>query len=609
MMDTGKDRKDYTDMEEVPGLKAEGERESSGKIDKLVNSMRSLLEHMPALTFSKDVRTGQYLACNQAFAEYAHKSSPSGVAGLTDYEIFDRKTAAHFVEDDRRALSMSQPLVFYEDVADAAGNPRQFQTTKLKFHDEEGKLCLLGMSVDVTEMMKVKQENKLAKDAYERALRSRRVFESIVETLSDDYFNLFYVDLTTDEYVEYGSRTEAGHRTIEVHGTNFFETSRRNALSYIYKEDQEKFVRALDKQWLLNEISRHGAFVLQYRLMIGEVPTYVSLKAARVSHDRNHIIIGINNIDSQMRDRIAAEHAREERKTYQRLSALNGNLLVLYLVDPESGQYSEFSSSKGYDGLGIEKQGADFFGTTFRNSMWTVHPKDQKLFHSLITKEKILSAIRKDGVFVLNYRMVAGNLPAYVQLKAALDEEDGKPQLIIGILDIDAQVRNEQEYAYKLSAATRMANMDALTGVKNKHAYVDMERQLNEQIEECDGIEFAIVVCDINELKQINDTKGHSAGDLYIRKACRIICNVFQHSPVFRVGGDEFSVICQGNDYAHIDELMEKMDAENERNKKAGDVQIACGMALFDRRRNRSVESVFEQADRRMYEHKAILKA
>jgi hypothetical protein len=77
---------------------------------------------MPAMSFYKDAQTGVYLACNQAFAEYANKKSPSGVTGLTDSEIFDAETAKHFAEYDQKALSMEEPYIFFEDVPDAAGN-------------------------------------------------------------------------------------------------------------------------------------------------------------------------------------------------------------------------------------------------------------------------------------------------------------------------------------------------------------------------------------------------------------------------------------------------------------------------------------------------------
>lgn len=118
----------------------------------------SLLNSLPALTFSKDAETGRYLACSQSFAEYAHKESPDGVVGLTDFDIFDPVTAAHFVEDDRKALAMDGAYVFFEDVPDAAGFPRHFQTTKQKFTDINGRLCTLGLCVDVTETMDAKTE-------------------------------------------------------------------------------------------------------------------------------------------------------------------------------------------------------------------------------------------------------------------------------------------------------------------------------------------------------------------------------------------------------------------------------------------------------------------
>lgn len=130
--------------------------ESAAKLADLMGSVASLLTNMPAMSFSKDAETGKYLACNQSFAEYAHKGNPREVIGLTDFEIFDEETASHFVEDDMRALSMNEPYIFFEDVPDAKGVLRNLQTTKMKFTDSDGRLCTLGMCVDVTEMTRIK---------------------------------------------------------------------------------------------------------------------------------------------------------------------------------------------------------------------------------------------------------------------------------------------------------------------------------------------------------------------------------------------------------------------------------------------------------------------
>jgi diguanylate cyclase (GGDEF)-like protein len=547
-----------------------------------------------------------YLACNQAFAEYAGKDSPEDVVGLRDAELFDVETAEHFTSDDNRALTMNRPYILYEDVLDAAGSRRQFQTTKLKFTDAAGRLCLLGMSTDITDYMTTEQEREQAEAAYREVLGTSAVYESIVDALSRDYFNLFYVNLDTDEFIEYGYRTEEGHRSSENSGRDFFAASRRNALSLIYEEDQKDFLAAMDKEKMLESIRQHGTFLHVYRLMLGGVPTYVSMKATRIMGDEHHIIIGISNIDAQMKDRADAQRAREEQKAYRRFNALSGNVIVAYTVNLENEHYVEYRSSRDFEELGIAKTGDGFFQTAYENSIRTVHPKDQGLFHACFTREKVLEAIERSGVFVLDYRFLVQDLPTYVRLRVAMVEEDGKPYLIVGLFNVDAQIRHEREYAQQLDAVRRLANRDELTGVKNKHAYVDEEKQLNTQIEEQMEVAFAVVVCDLNELKKVNDQLGHSEGDRYIRKACAIICNVFKRSPVYRIGGDEFAVICQGSDYEHIEELMAELSAANAENKKIGDVQIACGMARYEG--DRSVASVFERADQLMYINKARMK-
>lgn len=142
----------------------EKELESVTQVTQLMGSMSSLLTNMPAMSFSKDAETGVYLACNQAFAEYAGKKNAEDVIGLTDYEIFDKATANHFVEDDKKALAMDGTYVFFEDVPDAFGTViRNLQTTKKVFTDGIGRKCLLGMCVDVTEATRAKAEEAAEK--------------------------------------------------------------------------------------------------------------------------------------------------------------------------------------------------------------------------------------------------------------------------------------------------------------------------------------------------------------------------------------------------------------------------------------------------------------
>ena len=166
----------------------------------------------------------------------------------------------------------------------------------------------------------------------------------------------------------------------------------------------------------------------------------------------------------------------------------------------------------------------------------------------------------------------------------------------------------ESRWEAELKTAKQMGATDSLTGVKNKHAYTQWEERIDAQISSGDCSPFAVVVCDVNDLKRINDTLGHKAGDQVIRDACSSICRTFKHSPVFRTGGDEFVVIINGEDFPIRHELVEQVTSRSEERIRSGQYAIAIGMVDYDPNVHKNLLSVFEPADKAMYEHKRHLK-
>ena len=157
--------------------------------------------------------------------------------------------------------------------------------------------------------------------------------------------------------------------------------------------------------------------------------------------------------------------------------------------------------------------------------------------------------------------------------------------------------------------ARTAALTDPLTGVKSKHAFILKQKEIDASIEEQTAEEFAVTVCDVNGLKVINDTLGHKAGDEYIHSASRMICDIFQHSPVYRVGGDEFVVILRGRDYlARRDLLLALHDRSLEHIGTKG-VVISGGLSDYKPDEDTCFHDVFERADVLMYEEKKMLKS
>ena len=216
-----------------------------------------------------------------------------------------------------------------------------------------------------------------------------------------------------------------------------------------------------------------------------------------------------------------------------------------------------------------------------------------------------------DGDFVGEEEFMA-------QTRAALHWSDTKNMMVVvglfamalGMLISNYTTMNKRtkEIHEQLGKMQDTAYRDQLTGVKSKHAYAEKEYEINERISQETMEEFAIVACDVNGLKYINDTYGHKAGDAYICEACQIVCRIFGHSPVYRIGGDEFVVVTTGHDYENRKELMAHLDRIVEDNIGTERAVISCGLSEYDMDRDKSVRAVFERADALMYERKTRLK-
>ena len=170
-------------------------------------------------------------------------------------------------------------------------------------------------------------------------------------------------------------------------------------------------------------------------------------------------------------------------------------------------------------------------------------------------------------------------------------------------------LEREQVQEQELGSARYLAYTDPLTGVKSKHAYLEAVEKIEAGIAADPSKAFGVIVCDLNGLKMINDTFGHEAGDSYIKAGCDLICKKFCHSPVFRIGGDEFVVLLEGSDYLIREGLLADFDSIIEENQVKGEVVVSTGMDIFVHGEDTCYSDVFERADKKMYERKHQLKS
>ena len=289
--------------------------------------------------------------------------------------------------------------------------------------------------------------------------------------------------------------------------------------------------------------------------------------------------------------------------------SLAGHFECVYLVDIETSHYIVFADNESASDPEYPDGGDDFFADAKKNAGLFIHPDDLEFMVNLYNKAEMLSNLSESGVFTIIFRAVV-NGRIYHMRHVEIMCKDGK-HLVCCLENIEEEIRKSEEKERDLQSAKLMARRDGLTGVRNSNAYREYILEIDSKIES--GITpspFGIVMFDVNDLKLINDTRGHSFGDEIIQRACCMICEIYKHSPIFRVGGDEFVAVLSEHDYEQRDELIRKFKDESlaNRRSRSGPV-VACGMALYDPEKDHNVDSVYARADKQMYENKKELKS
>ncbi len=182
---------------------------------------------------------------------------------------------------------------------------------------------------------------------------------------------------------------------------------------------------------------------------------------------------------------------------------------------------------------------------------------------------------------------------------------------LLGVCALHSLVVEDEKAAqrHELEVAQYQIAYDPLTGAMSKHAYVDAEAEIDNHINNGDMEDFAVVVFDLNNLKDVNDLKGHEVGDQYIIESVRLIEECFRDVSVYRVGGDEFTLFLTGKNYKNRYELLENFNNRiNQNHKNHSYLVVSAGMADYERSKDTTIIQIFTRADREMYARKHYLK-
>ena len=275
-------------------------------------------------------------------------------------------------------------------------------------------------------------------------------YADIAQALAADYYNIYVIDLDTNDYIEYSSQVGGEEMTMERHGGDFFESARRDTMTRIYEEDREDFLDLFTKENVLRDIDRQGVFTTIYRLIDTGTPMYVNMKITRM-RGGNRLILGVSIIDARMKQLEEEKRLRQERASLGRIAALSPDYIVLYTVDPETGRYTQYSPSNEFEKFGLARQGEDFFADVILDAPKAIAPEDIERHLRVLTKDNMLSEIQRTGFFNHHYRMIMSGQYVPASLIATMVEEDDGKKILLGVTrDENEEIRRKLEEAQKV---------------------------------------------------------------------------------------------------------------------------------------------------------------
>ena len=411
------------------------------------------------------------------------------IFGCADLEEFKELTGftfrgmVHPDDYDRITASIVQQIDTSEEQMDYAEYRITRRDGRIRWVDDYGHYCSTktygGIYVvfisDITEKREQRETDTATRDAVISALTNAYNTVWLISDVITEKSTLYHTDL--DELHSEAIRNALSH-------ARYTETKTEYVATMVAKEDRERMQEEIGLPYILKQFESRNSFTVSFIRALESGPRHYQVDIIRVfmPGGRTGVIMGFKDVDEDVRHRKAMQQALEdaqrateeyrlaaaERITYEKVAqALAGDYICIYIVDPDTERFVEYSATEEYNRLGVEKSGEDFFSLSRKNIERLIFPGDRERFLGTFFKEKVISILERDGSFTMKYRLLDGETPFWVSMKATLlQDEDGR-HLIIGLNNIDAQMKRELEYRQQVAEAQTKAQNDFLANMSH----------------------------------------------------------------------------------------------------------------------------------------------
>ena len=411
------------------------------------------------------------------------------IFGCTDIEEFRALTGftfrgmVHPDDYDVVSASISQQIDASEEHMDYAEYRITRKDGKTRWVDDYGHYCETksygGIYVvfisDITEKREKREEDNATRDA-------------VIAALTNSYNTVWLInDVVSESCSLYHTDMDAAHaeaiRNALSHA-RYTDTKTEYVATMVAAEDQERMQEEIGLPYILKQFETRDRFSVNFLRALESGLRHYRIDFGKVfmPGGRTGVMMGFKDVDEEVRHgramRQALEDARKAEDEYRQeaakhmtygkvAQALAGDYFSIYIVDPDTDDFVEYSATKEYDDLGVQKSGEDFFNLSRKNMERLIFSEDKDRFLGTFYKEKVMSILERDGSFTMKYRLVVDGAPVWVSMKATLLEDNDGRHLVIGTNNIDAQMKRELEYQQHVAEARTNVRNDFLANMSH----------------------------------------------------------------------------------------------------------------------------------------------
>ena len=457
----------------------------AGKTFELTEATLSVIEeiggHMPGgLFIYKAAEPEELIYANKPVFDIFRCANLDEFKALTGFTF---KGMVHPDDYDRISVSIAQQIDSSEDHMDYAEYRIIRRDGRIRWVDDYGHYCETkaygGVYVvfisDITEKREQREMDKATRDA-------------VISTLTNAYNTVWLIsDVATERSTLYHTDLDDAHseaiRNALSHA-KYTDTKTEYVVTMVAKEDQERMQEQIGLPYILKQLETKDQFSVSFIREMESGPRHYRIDIGKVfmPGGRIGVTMGFKDVDDEIRQERAMQEALDdarkaeaeyrqvaaERITYEKVAkALADDYFSIYIVEPDTGKFVEYSATGEYNSMGVEKSGEDFFTLSRKNMERLIYTEDRERFLGTFYKEKVMSILERDGSFTMKYRLVVGGTPTWVSMKATLLEDKDGRYLIIGTNNIDAQMKRELEYHQRVAEARTNARNDFLANMSH----------------------------------------------------------------------------------------------------------------------------------------------